>query len=361
MDKQLLEIYSDYLMSSFSYTTATGLSILSDGKISHDKVTRFLSSEDFTSARLWELIKPTVREIQSASGGEDGVIIIDDTIEEKPSTDENEIICWHYDHSKGRLVKGVNIISTMYYIKEYRIPVSFDLVRKTKTVIDKKTNKEKRISEKTKNEQYREMLKVCIKNNIKFKYVLNDVWYGSSENMMLIKEAMKKDFIMPIKTNRKIALSEKEKLSGKYVTVSELELKENIQQTIYLEGVSFPLLLIKQVHKNADGTEGVLYLVSSDLTLTYEQITTIYHKRWKVEEYHKSLKQHVCLCKSPTKRVRTQSNHIFASIYSFFKLEYLSLKSELNPTALRTKLYLSANRAAFDELENLKACFAMKF
>jgi len=207
MNKELLELYTDYLMSSFSYTTATGLSILSDGQISHDKVTRFLSSEDFTSSSLWELIKPTVREIQSAYSGEDGVIIIDDTIEEKPSTDENEIICWHYDHSKGRSVKGVNIISAMYYIKEYRIPVSFELVRKTKTVIDKKTNKEKRISEKTKNEQYREMLKVCVKNNIKFKYVLNDVWYASSDNMMLIKKELKKDFIMPIKTNRKIANS----------------------------------------------------------------------------------------------------------------------------------------------------------
>ncbi len=232
----------------------------------------------------------------------------------------------------------------------------------------RKTKKEKRISEKTKNEQYREMLKVCIKNNIKFKYVLNDVWYASKENMMLVKESLKKDFIMPIKTNRKIAQSKKDKLSGKYVTLSALKLKENMQQGIYLEGVSFPLLLIKQVFsqrdgypKNADGTEGVLYLVSSDLTLTYEQIIAIYHKRWKVEEYHKSLKQHVCLYKSPTKRVRTQSNHIFTSIYAFFKLEYLSLKSELNPTALRTKFYISANRAAFDELINLKACFTMKF
>lgn len=98
MNKQLLETYTDYLMSSFSYTTATGLSVLSEGKISHDKVTRFLSSEDFTTSNLWELVKPTVREIQSA----EGLIIIDDTIEEKPSTDENEIICWQYDHSKGR-------------------------------------------------------------------------------------------------------------------------------------------------------------------------------------------------------------------------------------------------------------------
>jgi len=357
MDKQLLETYSDYLMSSFGYTTATGLSMLVEGEISHDKITRFLSTEDFTSAELWEKIKLTVREIQS----EDGVIIIDDTIEEKPSTDENEIVSWHYDHSKGKSVKGINIISALYLSKAVRVPVAYEIIRKTKAVLDKATGKEKRVSEKTKNEKYREMLGICVKNNIKFRYVLNDVWYASCENMMYVKKELKKDFIMPIKTNRKIALNNKDKLNGKYVTVSALELKENAVQEIYLEKVSFPLMLIKQVFKNDDGSEGVLYLVSSDLTLTYLQITTIYQRRWKVEEYHKSLKQHVSLCKSPTRTVRTQSNHIFASIYSFFKLERLSLKSRLNQTALRTKLYITANRAAFSELENMKACFDMKF
>jgi len=357
MNKQLLETYTDYLISSFSYTTATGLSILVEGEISHDKVTRFLSSEDFTSSELWKTIKRKVREVES----EEGVIIVDDTIEEKPSTDENEIVSWHYDHSKGRSVKGINIISALYLSKGIRVPVVFDLVRKTKTVVDEKTNKEKRVSEKTKNEQYREMLRVCVKNNIKFKYVLNDVWYASSENMMYVKTELRKDFIMPIKTNRKIALSKKDKLNGKYVTVSELELKENTQQEIYLEGVSFPLNLIRQIFKNEDGSQGVLHLVSSDLRLAYDKITSIYHKRWKVEEYHKSLKQHVALCKSPTKRVRTQSNHIFASIYAFFKLEYLGIRAKLNQTALRSKLYISANRTALNELENMKACFAMKF
>lgn len=89
----------------------------------------------------------------------------------------------------------------MYYSIGFRIPGSFDPALKTKIVIDKKVNKEKRISEKTKNEQYQKTLKVCVKNNIKFKYVFNDVWYASSENMMLVKEELKKDFIMPIKTN----------------------------------------------------------------------------------------------------------------------------------------------------------------
>ena len=327
------------------------------GEISHDKITRFLSSEDFTSTDLWKMVKTIVREIEN----NEGVLIVDDTIEEKPSTDENEIVSWHYDHSKGSSVKGINIISTLYYNKGIKVPVAFDLVRKVKTILDKKTGEEKRISEKTKNEQYRQMLKVCIKNNIKFRYVLNDVWYASSENMMFLKADNKKDFIMPIKTNRKIALSKKDKLNGKYVTVSEQELKESTTYKIYLEGVEFPLLLIKQIFKNDDGSQGVLYLLSSDLTLAYNNIVTIYQRRWKVEEYHKSLKQHVCLCKSPTKRVRTQSNHIFAAIYAFFKLEFLSIKAKINQTALRTKIYISANRAAFEELENMKACFAMKF
>jgi hypothetical protein len=42
-----------------------------------------------------------VREIES----EEGVLILDDSIEEKPYTDENEQICWHYDHSNWSLEK----------------------------------------------------------------------------------------------------------------------------------------------------------------------------------------------------------------------------------------------------------------
>ncbi|WP_222863513.1 MULTISPECIES: hypothetical protein [Nitrosomonas] len=38
---------------------------------------------------------------------EAGCLIFDDTIQEKEWTDENETMCWHYDHSKGRAVKGL--------------------------------------------------------------------------------------------------------------------------------------------------------------------------------------------------------------------------------------------------------------
>ena len=66
----------------------------------------------FSSADLWQVVKPTVRQVQHP----DGVLIIDDSIEEKPYTDESELICWHFDHSKDRTVKGINFLSTLYIV-----------------------------------------------------------------------------------------------------------------------------------------------------------------------------------------------------------------------------------------------------
>jgi len=48
MNKAMLELYYDYLISSFPYTTATGLSKMLDNAVSHDKVTRFLSKREYT-------------------------------------------------------------------------------------------------------------------------------------------------------------------------------------------------------------------------------------------------------------------------------------------------------------------------
>jgi hypothetical protein len=46
----MLDLYSDYLISAFGQTTATGLSALLNGEISHDSVQRFLAEERKTSA-----------------------------------------------------------------------------------------------------------------------------------------------------------------------------------------------------------------------------------------------------------------------------------------------------------------------
>jgi|1186.fasta_scaffold73483_1 hypothetical protein len=354
MNTDLLELYSDYLLSAFSYTTATGLSKMTDGAVSHDKVTRFLSQKELDSPALWRSVKPLVRELEEDE--DSGALIIDDTIEEKPYTDESELVCWHYDHSKGRNVKGINLLSTLYQVADVSIPVAFELVKKTEWAFNEKKQRWQRKSLETKNELYRRMLEACAKKNrIEFSYVLNDVWYASSENMRYIKQNLEKEFIMPLKTNRKVALSLEAKKRGEYEQVGSLALEPGTIREAYVEQVEFPLLLVKQVFKNEeDGSEGVLYLVSSDTALDYERLTMIYQRRWKVEEYHKSLKSNASLAKSPTKTIRTQSNHCFAAIYAFVKLERMKLATKMNHFAVRSRIYLKAVQAAFKELQSLR-------
>jgi hypothetical protein len=55
MGRERLNLYSDYLLYSNGQTTATGLSILLDEEISHDKITKFLSSEGLDEKALWKV------------------------------------------------------------------------------------------------------------------------------------------------------------------------------------------------------------------------------------------------------------------------------------------------------------------
>jgi len=48
------------------------------------------------------------------------------------------MICWHYDHSVSRNVKGVHMVNLLYSSKGVNLPISFEIIKKTKTCIDKK-------------------------------------------------------------------------------------------------------------------------------------------------------------------------------------------------------------------------------
>ncbi len=350
MKNDTLEIYVDYLISSFNATTATDLSNVLDGDISHDVVTRMLASSAQTSKDLWLRVKPLVREIE----GEDGVLIIDDSILEKPSTDESPLICYHYDHCQGRSVKGINFISALYHNPAVSLPVGVHRVMKPDYETHPKTGKRKRKALFTKNHYCRDLLAQAVKNPLTFRYVLTDTGFASSENMMFIYHELKRQVVMPLKSNRNVALSLDDKKRGHYHKLNTRPMETGMTREIWLEGVDVPLVLAKQVFTNEDNSMGILYLVSSDIDLSYDRITTIYKKRWNVECYHKSLKQNASLGKSPTKTRTTQTHHFFASLYAYIKLEPLKIKTKLNHFALKNKLYIKAVQQAFEALRELQ-------
>ena len=241
----ILDLYSDYLISSFKLTTATGMSEVLDGALSHDQITRFLGQDLLTQKTYWKCIKKVIRQIENL----EGVIKIDDTILEKPHSTENEIICWHHDHSKkgrDKNTKGINILNFLYQsslaqVDYLSIPVAYEIIRKTEQWYDKKSKKIKLRSPISKNEMVRERLLILHRyNKVKFKYVLWDSWFSSAQNFNFVHYDLKKQFIAALKANRLVALSEEDRRQGKFQRVDELNIQAFEVIPVWLKKWIFP-------------------------------------------------------------------------------------------------------------------------
>ena len=350
MGWDILDLYSDYLLCSKGQTTATGLSSIVEGNISHDRITRFLNKEYLDEKTLWKNVKPIIRAYEEE---EDGCLIFDDTIIEKPYMDENEIVCWHFDHTENKAVKGINLLSAFYHCQNggqiVRIPTGFKIIAKTEEYIDEKSGEKKRKSPETKNEMMKEMIQRHIQNQVKFRYILADTWYSSAENMRFISKRGK-IFIFELKDNRLVTDSERKRNQGAFERLNQIGIPEGRGVKVWIKDLEFPVKIFKQVFRNKDGSTGQRFLVTNELTLTDEQYRTLYKKRWSVEEYHKSLKQNASIGSSPAHTERTQSNHIFAAIYAYVKLEKQKLKTGINHFATKAKIYLASMKTAMISL-----------
>lgn len=289
-----------------------------------------------------------VHEIRSR----EGLLIIDDSIEPKRYTKANALVNWHYDHCTGRTVKGVNFVSAFYYAPErdMGLPIGVEYVRKDVETVDGNGKTVYR-SRETKNDMMRRMVGHA-DLNVGFSYVLADSWFSSSENMSYITKECSSDFIMAIKSNRVVALCESDKSKDNFISIESLEL-EGRTMSVYLKQYDSPVLIGKQVFKNGDGSTGTLYLASSNPDLDYTELTTIYEKRWKVEEFFRSIKNNAAFAKAPTKTVQTQQAHFTASMIAFAKLERLKIRNNKNHYAMKSQIWLAATKTAWEELERL--------
>jgi hypothetical protein len=374
---QLQDLYTDYLISATQLATVTTASEVLG--VSKDKLSRFLGGVElftsnqsvdgveqkkgcvkdhiaFDNQELWKQVKSDVRSCQCV---ESAVLIVDDTLIEKPYSEENDIICYHHDHCTGQSVKGINLLNGgLYYNnQDFYIPIFAEIISKTIKYTDKE-GKEKRRAEINKNELFRNNFNQLMKNHVKIDYTLFDIWYGSVDNFNLIN-SHKQNYICPLKSNRKLALSLGEKKQGKWYKLEEITNQLETQTTlpVWLESCTHMSYLTKQVFTNKDGTSVTMYLITNDQNLTKDQIHTIYQRRWKVEEFHKSLKSNFSLEKSPTKHKTSQSNHIFYSITAFFKLELLTKTTATkhkNHFQLKASLYVKALKTALEELGKLR-------
>ena len=352
--QKLQDIYIDFTISSFEKIEMTKLSKLTDK--SHDTFTKqlLLDSSLDDDKRLWKSIKPFLRDYENEDSG---CIIIDDMLMHKPWTKVNDIVCWHYDHVSQSMQKGILMLNFHYTDDTgISIPLGYEIITKTEDKWSDEYQKNVKKSLFSKNEIMQDKLYILHYNNeVKYKYILFDKWFASTKNLVFIEDELKKKFVCPIKSNRKIALTLEERNKGKYVNISTIDIKGGSSRLIYLEGYEKPLRLVKQVVKNGDDDESTyLYLVTNDIDLSFDEVLEIYKRRWKVEEYHKSLKQNLKIEHSPTKVETSQRNHIHLAVLGFIKLEKLRLNYKMNHFAIKEKIYIEALKVAYQKVGELQ-------
>jgi len=106
----VLDLYTDYLITSTKYTTATGLAKIFGDSLSYDAVTRFLATENLENKKLWSFIKPILRRVEK----EDSVIIV-----------------------KEQSVIGISAVNLIHETDTVSLPLSMSIVHKDKIVIKK--------------------------------------------------------------------------------------------------------------------------------------------------------------------------------------------------------------------------------
>jgi hypothetical protein len=315
---------------------------------SHDIFTKklLLNDEVETDKALWNHVKPILRDYEN---DEDGCLLIDDSILAKPYSKESDMVCWHYAHTIGKSKKSILMLNFHYTdASGISLPVGYEIITKTEDVYDKKKKKIVKKSMFTKNEIMRDKLEILhFHNQLKYRYILFDKWFASVENLVFVNDVLKKKFVCPLKKNRKVALTKKDKDNGKYVSIATVDMGDCSSRLVYLEEYEDTLKIIKQVSKDGDDDESIyLYLVTNDIDLLTNKILEIYKRRWKIEEYHKSLKQNMKIEHSPTKVEKSQRNHIFLSVCGFIKLEKLRLNYNMNHFAIKEKIYIEAIKIA---------------
>ena len=104
-----LQLYGDYLQVSDGLATTTNIGRVCN--ITHDKITRFLSSGQLNEVLMEQTVLQTAIQLSSP----EGVLIFDDMILHKPYSEQSPLISYHFDHTQGRAVKGMNLLTGLYY------------------------------------------------------------------------------------------------------------------------------------------------------------------------------------------------------------------------------------------------------
>ena len=282
--------YCQYLLSSQINYTLTNLANHLE-VISHDKINRYLKNENLTPSLLWDNVKELIEREENA------YLIFDDTVIDKRYSEEIELTRWQYSGNEPGVIKGIGLISCIYvkpkigkfWVIDYRI---YNPSEDGKTKID----------------HVLDMLEILVGyKGLPFSTVLMDSWYATNKIMLYIDD-LGKYYYCPLKRNRLVDDTAK---NEDYKKIENLSWKQTeLKDGKIIKVKKFPGSKKVKLFRVAVSTDRTDYIATNDLsqnsTDVVQQVCKI---RWKIEEFHRELKQLTGIESCQCRKARIQRNH----------------------------------------------------
>ena len=301
--------YCLFLLTSHTNFTITQYADLSPN-LSHDSINRFMQKDKMTSRLVWEHVKDDI--VASPSG----CIIFDDTVLDKNHSHSIELVHRQYSGNKHGIIKGIGMVNCLYvnpdtgqyWILDYRI---FDPDGDGKSKIDHVKDM---------------LLRLVARREITFDRVLMDTWYAAKDFMLLI-DSLGKIYYCPLRDNRLVDDSAGQR---KYCRADSLIWSMNEKahgKMIKIRG--FPGSHRVKLFRVEVSTNRTDWVATNDFAQNSTDATQdVCGIRWKVEQFHRELKQLTGVEKCQCRKARIQRNHIACAVLVWIRLTAIARKME---------------------------------
>lgn len=265
---------------------------------SHDCFTRLLQNQSSDTESLWNEVRKFVTP-------KEGFLIVDDTVLDKPYSEKMGFVRYQWSGKHHRTVKGIGLVTLVWTDGTTVIPLDFRIYN-----IDE--------DDKTKNDHFLDMLNKAEERGFNPKFVLFDTWYASVKNLKAIR---KKEwhFLTRLKTNRLVNPDNKGN-----VPLETIEIPPN-GIVVHLKAYGF-VKVFRIVSKDGDTQHWVTDMQDMDESKRED----LAKKSWKIEEYHRGIKQFCGVEKCQARKEEAQRAHIMFSLRAFLRLELQRIKSGIS-------------------------------
>ena len=300
--------YCQFLLSSQVNFTLTHYAEHHD-QFSHDAINRYLRGEKLTSRLIWENVRSQI------VFSKYGYLIFDDSVQDKNFSDKIELVRRQYSGNAHGIIKGIGMVNCLYvnpetgqyWIIDYRI---FEPDNDGKTKLD----------------HVQDMLAGAIADKqLPFWAVLMDTWYAT-KNLMLFIESVDKVYYCPLRDNR---LVDDSAGLAAYCHVSGLDWNaEELQKgkTVKIKG--FPKNHKVKLFRVVVSTHRTDWVVTNDLAQDSSHATQeVCRMRWKIEQFHRELKQLTGVERCQCRKARIQRNHIACAVLVWIRLMDVARKT----------------------------------